>query len=190
VNKLVYLKVVVLVLALCGVVYVITHMSPTKVAAGMEQVGLNPAPVGAPPSAPAAATAVETAGGVAGPTASVNICPTRVHAIVWPDGRKLQEASGGMKARWQSYNLTPEDVGSMDIEKWLSLHCQVSVTDHAASASMKPYVTFEYIDGKKEALDRSDDGVYRFAGKTFVSPDLDQAFADLIKVANLEPRGP
>ncbi len=188
-NKLVYLKVVVLVLALCGVVYVITQMSPAKMAAGMEQVGLAPAsPVGAPPSAPVASVA--SAAGTAGAATSVNLCRTRVHAIVWPDGRKLQEVTSGMKARWQAYNLTPEDVGSMDIEKWLSLHCEVAVSDHAASASSKPYVTIEYIDGSKEALDRSDDGVYRFAGKTFVSPALDQAFADLIKVANLEPRGP
>ncbi len=148
----------------------INNMTPEKVSQGMEQVGL--APAGAPES--------------------VNLCRTRVHAIIWPDGRKIQEARDQMKAHWQAYNLNPEDIGSMDVEKWLSLHCEVPGVSREPSAAhpTKAFVTFEYIDGGRENLDRSDDGVYRFAGRTFASPVLDKAFEDLIKLANLHPLGP
>lgn len=186
-NKLIYLKVFVLVVALGAVVYVITHMSPDKVAQSMSQVGLAPAPAVAPPSS---APLPGTAGVVAAATETINLCKTRVHAIVWPDGRKIQEARDGMKARWQAYNLNPEDIGSMDVEKWLSLHCEVAANEHPGAAAFAPYVTFEYIDGSHEALERSADGVYRFAGRTFASPALDQAFKDLIQLANLQPMGP
>ena len=176
-NKLVYLKVLVLLAALCGVIYVINHMSAEKVSQGMEKVGIA-VPAATPGSAPTGE--------------SVTLCRTRVHAIIWPDGRKIEEARDGMKARWQAYNLTPQDIGSMDIEKWLSLHCEVAaVARDASSASQaKPFVSFEYIDKGRENLDRSADGVYRFAGRSFTSPDLDTAFADLIKLANLQPTGP
>jgi hypothetical protein len=170
VNKLVYFKVFVLLAALGGVIYIITHLTPAKVSEGMAQAGL---------SEPAQAGAEK-----------INLCRTRVHAIVWPDGRKIQEARDGLKARWQAYNLNPEDIGSMDVEKWLSLHCEVPGVARDASLPTKAFVTIEYIDGGRENLDRADDGVYRFAGRTFVSPELDKAFEDLIKLANLEPLGP
>ena len=174
--------------ALVAVVYVITHMSPDKVSVGLEQVGLAPAPGGPPSAAPAPIPD--------GPL-KVNLCKTRVHAILWPDGRKIQEASGGMKARWQAYNLTAADIGSMDVEKWLSLHCEVAASappagssSAQAAAMLKPWVTFEYIDGSRSVLERAPSGAFRFDGRSFVSPALDQAFADLIKLASLEPTGP
>jgi hypothetical protein len=177
VNKLVILKVLVLVAALCGVIYVISHMTPDKVSQGMQQVGLAP-------------TAAPSTGD------SVNLCRTRVRAIIWQDGRKIKEAQDGMKAHWQAFNLTAQDIGSMDVEKWLSLHCEVAVVARDASSdsnpasATKPFVTFEYIDKGRENLDRSANGLYRFAGRTFASPDLDKAFEDLIKLANLQPTGP
>jgi hypothetical protein len=186
VNKLVYFKVLVLIVALAAVIYVITHMSPEKMSAGMEQVGL--APAGAP-----ASSAPKAQGGA---NETINLCKTRVHAIVWPDGRKIQEDRSGLKARWQAFNPGPWEIGSMDVEKWLSLHCEVAATARdavasaSASADYKPFVTIEYIDGTHEALDRSADGSYRFAGQTFVSKDLDSAITDLISLANLEPSGP
>lgn len=174
-GKLVYLKVIVLIAALAAVVYVITHMSPARVAAGMNSVGLE-------------------AGGAPTAETSVNLCPTRVHAIVWPDGRKIQELPGGMKAKWQAYNLDPVDIGSMDMEKWLSLHCavQATVTPVPTGAAFAPYAVFNYIDGTKQTLTRTPDGLFRIEEKqlAFKSPDLDRAFADLISLANLTPTGP
>ena len=168
-----YLKVLVLGVALVAVIYVMTHMTPEKVSKGFEQAGLAAAPV------------------AAGSDARLNICPTRVHGIVWPDGRKIQEVSGAVKAKWQAYNLDPVDIGSMDVEKWLSLHCQVTVANRDAAASeLKPYLTFDYIDGTHEALDKATDGLYRFKGRTFDSPDLTTAISDLTSLANLQPQGP
>ena len=173
-SKLAYLKVLVLIAALAMVFYVITHMTPDKVAAGMEKVGL-------------------PAGGVAatGANEQINLCRTRIHAIIWPDGRKIQEFKDGMKLKWQAYNLDPSDIGYMDMEKWLSLHCEVAASARDASASVfRPLVTIEYIDGTKEELALAEGGVYRFETKTFVSPDLEKAISDLISLANLRPQGP
>jgi hypothetical protein len=181
VNKLLYLKVFVMVAALAGVIYVMTHLSPDKVETSLKDVGLTPPAQQAAPGASAEANG------------KVNLCQTRVHAIVWPDGRKIQEASGGLKAKWQAYNLNPVDIGSMDVEKWLSLHCEVAVRDADASASAAvfgPYVTFSYIDGTQENLERAPDGAYRFKTKTFTSDDLTKAMSDLVSLANLEPLGP
>ncbi len=179
-NKFIYLKVLILVAALAIVFYIMTHMSPGKVEAGMANVGL--------PEAGGAATPLRSAGSE---SEQINLCHTRIQAIIWPDGRKVQEFKDGMKLKWQAYNLDPSDIGYMDMEKWLSLHCEVAASARDASASaFKPFVTIDYIDGTKEELARANGGVYRFGGKTFVSPDLEKAISDLISLANLRPQGP
>jgi hypothetical protein len=164
-TKLIYLKILVLVAAL-------------------EKVGLDAGSAGAAPNAAKAPSGSNSG-------EQVNLCRTRIHAIIWPDGRKIQEFESGMKLRWQAYNLDPTDIGYMDMEKWLSLHCEVAASARDASASVfKTFVTIVYIDGTKEELGLAGDGTYRFAGQTFASPDLVKAISDLISLANLQPQGP
>lgn len=178
-NKLVYLKVLVLVVALGGIVYVITHLNAGKMQAGLDQMGLSQ------PGTTAAAPVAE------GEEVKINLCPNRVHAIVWPDGRKIQETTTGLKRKWQAYNLDPVDMGYMDMEKWLSLHCEIQASPlKTADVAFGPLLTIEYIDGSREAMQRSPEGLYRFTATTFDSPDLTQALEDLVVIANLKPLGP
>lgn len=179
-GRLLYFKIFVLIAALIGIFYVINHLTPEKVATGLEQAGLEQPRSSGAAAAPAASAE------------SLDLCRTRVHAIVWPDGRKIQELKDGLKLKWQASNLTPVDIGYMDMEKWLSLHCAVQVTpvQAAVSESFAPLVKFEYIDQTHEDLLRSPSGTYKFGPKTFTSPELETALADLVTLANLNPRGP
>lgn len=185
-TKLIYLKIFVLVAALGMVFYIITHMSPEKVETSLQQVGLQTGGV------PATVAGRAPIGVPASSNESINLCRTRIQALVWPDGRKIQEFKDGMKLKWQAFNLDPADFGTMEMEKWLSLHCEVatSAPSDASASSFTPYIKIEYIDGTKEVLARSVSGDYRFSGKTFASPDLDKAVSDLISLANLQPTGP
>ncbi len=190
-SKLLYFKVVVLTLALVGVFYVLREMSPAKVESGLETVGLVPvgaAPTGVTPSVGNSAQAIKAR---RVNSEDIQLCRTRVSAVVWPDGRKIQELQSGMKLKWQAFNLSAQDIGYMEIEKWFSLHCSTPATlRDEGTASFAPFVQFEYIDGTHEKLLKSQNGLYQFHGKIFDSAELTQAFADLIKVAHLEPNGP
>ena len=185
-NKFTYLKILVLIAALFGIFYVINHLSEQKVAAGMQQIGI------APVAAPGAPPAVPTSAPVAGSSDNINLCPTRIRAIVWPDGRKLQETSEGLKRKWQAFNLTPVDIGYMDVEKWLSLHCSVPVDSDRLNPDdqLAPLLTIEYIDGSKEILSSTNTGHYRLGQRSFASSELTSALADLVRMAGLLPKGP
>ena len=185
-SKLLYLKVLMMVIALIAIFYLITNMTPDKVAQSMSNIGVASPEAGAPAKEASRAAKAE----------QINLCPTRVHAIVWPDGRKIQEAKSGLKMKWQAFNLNPVDLGYMDVEKWLSLHCEVSGTLRSPDEGEKfaPLVTIEYIDGTVGALSRAKGDHYGFAGtsgpKSFESPDLTKALDDLITLAQLQPLGP
>ncbi len=181
-SKLLYLKVIVLGIALIMIFYVIRHLSPDHVNASLQQIGIAPPATGVavPPPVPL----------------KIELCRTRVSAIVWPDGRKVQELKDGLKMRWQAFNLNAEDIGYMDVEKWFSLHCSTNAAAHLVSQTTYPdpsnlFVTFEYVDGTHEQLMRSKSGAFFiFAGQAFESPELAAAFADLETLAHLKSQGP
>jgi hypothetical protein len=179
-------KVLLLVLMLTGVVFAMRSMNEQSAAKFFGALG------------------IETAGNHGGGDSAsrmlgtgeskFNVCKTRVRAVVWPDGRKVEESRQDLRARWMAVDPTPREIGSLDVEKWFSRHCEIVIRESEASAAVKEgfsnFVTFEFIDGTKTDFQRSEAGVIRAGERQFFSDDFDAAVAELAGIAQLQPVGP
>lgn len=119
------------------------------------------------------------------------LCMTRIHAIRFPDGRAVVEVKRGLKLDW-----TAEEDGKtrslayMDVEKWLSLHCQFIArpasepTDEEITPQTEPqpFVDIEFIDKTKWQISRSGDVLFT------VSDPKDRFYSDDLKAALNELR--
>lgn len=185
----VILKVAILLVMLLIVVSIMRNMNEQSAAKLFSNLGIDP-------------KASSAGGGTSAPEqplganqSNFNICKTRVHAVVWPDGRRIEESREQIKAHWLAVDPTPREIGSLDVEKWFSRHCQIAIVEDEASRAARDgfnnFVTFEFIDGTKADFQRTESGVFRAEGdRQFRSDDFDKAIAELIGLAQLQPVGP
>ena len=164
-RSMLIFKLVVLVAALVGVLYLIRHLNEESVAKGFQAIGIEPAP----PMKPG--------------ESRFNLCRTRVKALVWPDGRKIEQSEREMKATWMAFDSgaalgavsSAREMNPLEVEKWLSLHCQVTVSRHER-APLEPFVDFltlQFIDGTSMRIRRSQNWMFVIDGvESFSSPDL------------------
>lgn len=181
-RSLLIFKVVVLVGALFGVLYLIRHLNEETVAKGLEAVGVE-AGGASSPGFKAANRALKSG------ESQYNLCRTRVKSVVWPDGRKIEEAQDGMKTKWVAFDPAARDIGFLDIEKWFSVHCQivVAISPGAPTAPLTNVVTFEFIDGTSLDIKRGQNGLFDTADSVFASDDLKQALGELATMARFQP---
>ena len=112
----------------------------------------------------------------------IAICPTRIHSVNWADGRRIEETESGLKLRWMGYTPDQRELTYLEVERWLSQHCQVvaqplPLNEHEKLA---PYLTIHYIDGTKLEIDRLGDDLFRFGVKgTYRSKDFIDAIHQL-----------
>ena len=180
-KYLAYAKVLVLVVVLVFVVRIMNSTSPGSISRMMATLGIDvggaASPGLHPSSGPESANAVP-----------LNLCPTRIHAISWSDGRVIEEAKDGMKSNWLAGEPAPHEIGALEMEKWLSRHCQVRVEPQTVksgeSVTFRPLLKVEYVDHASQQLFRSDSGIYRFGEQVFTSLDLNRAVGELTQVAN------
>lgn len=180
----VILKVAILLLMLVGVVYAMRSMSEQSVAKFFAALGIE-AGSGQPGSVDATMAGDE----------KFNICKTRVRAVVWPDGRRIEESREHVRAVWLAVDPNPREIGSLDVEKWFSRHCVILVREDEATRTAQDgfnnFLTFEFIDGTRFDFQRTDGGIFRVSGgRQFRSEEFDAAVTELVGLAQLQPVGP
>ena len=180
----VILKLVLLVMMLVGVVWATRSMNEQSAAKFFAAFGAPGATSGSEPKAVALGAG----------DSKYNVCKTRVRAVVWPDGRRIEESKTDIRARWMAVDPQSREINGLDVEKWFSRHCEIVVRESGdaktATDGFGNYVTFEFIDGTKTDFLRNEKGVIRADERQFVSPDFDAAVAELVSLAQLQPVGP
>lgn len=185
-GKLVYLKVLILCAALGMIIYLISNLSPEKVNESLAAIGAAPGTSDAPGLQPWTRNV--------GPGEErFNLCRTRVHSVIWPDGKKIEEKKQGLKLTWEAHSPNVRELPYLGIEKWFSRHCQIVVAKLASKDALtggvgqppafKAFLTLVFIDGTTTEIQRTADGTFAFGAEIFKSADLDEAIVELSQIA-------
>ncbi len=179
-KSLFYLKIIVMVGMLIGIIYSIRSMNAGKVQTAFEALGIQSGNH-QNPGFQAANRPLQPG------EENFNLCQTRVHAIAWSPERKVEEERDGLKLRWMAFDPQPRELNYMAIEKWLSAHCQVAVMPiPSPTVGYRPLITIQYIDGKDLKIEIGTDGTYLAQlekPKVFSSQDLTDALKELEGIA-------
>lgn len=165
------------------------NLNPEKVQTAFQALGIEPGAPGQPGLQPGGAPLAQG-------EIRRSLCLTRIHAIRFPDGKAVVEVKNGMKLDWTAEESgKSRSVGYLDIEKWLSRHCQFVAKPISAAEEPdlvpqnepKPYVTVEFIDKSRWEIHRSGEVLFTVSDPTdrFLSPDLDSALEELKVLAGL-----
>lgn len=184
-----YFKILFLLLALMGTFFAMRNLNHEKVQTAFQALGIEPGAPGQPGLQPGGAPLAEG-------ESRRTLCLTRVHAIRFPDGKAVVEVKNGMKLDWTAEESgKSRSLGYLDIEKWLSRHCQFVVKpilpadepDLVPQNEPKPYVTIEFIDKSRWEIHRAGEVLFTVSDPTdrFLSPDLDLALEELKVLAGL-----
>lgn len=180
------LKIAFMILALVMVVGVIRGLNSQNMEKAFESLGLSPGNAESPgiqPGSRALQPGEERFG----------LCRTRIVAITWPDGRKIEERKDGLKLTWTAADPANREVSYLDVEKWLSRHCQVIVraADPGSLGAMTPLaggpILIKYVDGNQSKLEAFPGDIFRFDGRVMKSTDLMESLIELQKIAQFNP---
>jgi hypothetical protein len=130
-----------------------------------------------------------------------NLCRTRIIGAQWPNGNRVEEAKDGLKLKWMADDPEPREISSIEVEKWLSRHCQVIVKaiDPAklasdgevekASAKGDPNIghyLVRYVDGTDLKISTANGVIFKIGDKAVESTDLHDALAELRETVQLK----
>lgn len=184
-----YIKVLVLIAALAGVMYAIANMNPETVSKAFQAFGIDPGTSQSPGLQPGGRP-------VGAGEKRYNICPTRIHAVAWPDGRVVEELRKGLDLKWTSRKEVgaTTELSYLEVEKWLSRHCQIVIKPIEMpqdEIAMRPLINITYIDEKKAAVSADPDGRIRWVGPSsetewFESDDLLEALKELERLGQFQ----
>jgi hypothetical protein len=184
------IKIFILCSLLAAVLYGISHLDKSDVERAFGALGIEPGAETSPGLQPSNRMLAQG-------ERRMNLCRTRVHAIIWPDGRRIEEQSRGLKMSWAA--VLPDgasgqvvELNYLEIEKWFSLHCQIVVareSDHAMqsgaaqSGLAQPYLKLEFVDAGITEILREGEDTYRIGNRSFVSRDLTLAVSEIKTLA-------
>jgi hypothetical protein len=100
-----------------------------------------------------------------------NICRTRIVSFAWSPERRIEEKKEGLKLIWLAYSPDAREIGTIEVEKWLSLHCQIRIKpiDGVIESESSPKeLTLSYVDGSKAVI-------RRYAGARYDLRELGEA---------------
>ena len=181
-------KIAFLLLALVGVLFMIRSMTPESVQKAFLALGIEPSAPGQAGFQPAGR---ELEDGEERRT----LCRTRLKAVRYADGRAVEELKKGLKGDWVAWEegkKEPRSIGYLDVEKWLSQHCQFIVSEPLDKPPGPAVaITFEFIDGTSWKLEQSGASFLPVlpvdpkseARTPFYSPDLASALKELRELA-------
>jgi hypothetical protein len=120
-----------------------------------------------------------------------NICRNRIHAIDFEGGNKVEEFKEGLKLRWLAFqDGQPRELGYLEVEKWLSSHCQIVVKPatekEIETISARQALTIRYIDRSELPIERIGGLYFRIEGKLFQSKDFADAIEELRQLAQFK----
>lgn len=107
----------------------------------------------------------------------VDLCPTRVTAIEFPDQVSIQQDG----LYWyRKANGRFEEIDPIAVEKWFAQYCRLNVSalGDAGDTSLAPVATLAYVSGPPQILGTTGE-LLSFMGKTFKSDSLKAALSDL-----------
>jgi len=174
-------------LTLVLVIAIMRGMTPDKVENFFAALGIEPGTAQSPGLQPGSRPLAEG-------EERFNICRTRIHSITWPSGRRVEEFREGLKLRWTAVDPQPREIGYMEVEKWLSSHCQVIVRplNEAPEVAGKPSeIVIRFVDNTSATIRNLGGAVYDlkdFGEERLVeSPDLQEALLELQRIAQFDP---
>lgn len=163
--------------------FAMKNLNQEKVQAAFQALGIEPGASGQPGLQPGGSPLAEG-------EVRRSLCLTRVHAIRFPTGQAVVEVKNGLKLDWTAEESgKTRSIGYLDIEKWLSRHCQFvakpvskdEVPEPEPSNEPRPFVVVEFIDKTRWEIHRSGDILFAVSNTEdrFRSPDLESALEEL-----------
>lgn len=188
---LIALKLLALTVTLAFVIWAMKSLNAESVSRFLTSVGIEPG---------AHAPSLQPGNKAEHEGERLNLCRTRVRALIWPDGRRIEEEINGLDMSWKAHDPAEREVSYLEMEKWLSQHCQVTVQPRelaqGETLEFNDHLTVRFIDGVEAVIQLAQvDGTYRIDGKIFRSDDLRAALSELRQIAQFkdpaqEPKAP
>ena len=178
-------------LALILIIWSSTGLSVDKINAAFHALGIEPGAAGSPGLQP---------GGLPLQPGEERrtLCRTRIASFHFPEGRSIVEEKRGPRLEWLSEELQTvagseptllrRELSYMEMEKWLSRHCQYVVKpgdgSEASGLAIAPLVRVVFVDKSEINFGRAGEWVGEmeqgaFKGGRFKSPDLLSALDEL-----------
>lgn len=178
-RALVYFKIAALVVLLAGVSCVIRKVNPDSTTRFLAALGIEPGTVESP--------GLQSGGGTRwepGMT-RMSLCPTRIHAISWLDGKEVRETREGLKSKWMVFDPRPREIGYLEMEKWLSRHCQIVVesTTKPPATQFESFMIIRYVDGSELHIKHGGTVLFLFGNQAYLSEDFRSALDEITAIA-------
>ena len=103
----------------------------------------------------------------------------------WSNGKEIRETREGLKSKWMAFDPQPHEIGYLEMEKWLSRHCQIIVepTTQPPAAQFKSFMTIRYIDGSELHIKRGSATLFLFGDQAYLSEDFRSALDEIAAIA-------
>lgn len=177
-----------MVLALAGVLWSMRSLNTQNIEKAFDALGLQAGGAGSP--------GFQAAGQILSPGEErFNICRTRITAIEFGSQRRIEESNAGLKVTWKAVDPRMREISTLDVEKWLTGHCQIvikpalGVAGDLGEGNLKPIgsVEFKFVDGTKLSVQRLGEQRFKIESRVFESPDLQMALLELQQNAQFQP---
>lgn len=126
-------------------------------------------------------------GSAPGDADHLNLCPTRIHSIEWGSGVRVEERQDGLRGSWRLTKPEDRELSYLDIEKWLSRHCEITLEplEAAPDVGYTALWTIEYVDGQRGRLEGAGADRFRWNGRLIRSRELSEGITELAEIAGL-----
>ncbi len=118
-------------------------------------------------------------------SSSYRLCETRIHSLRWKDGFRIEESKEDMKMKWLAYGTEarePRELSYLEVEKWLSQNCSITVGTSAAAAAgleFAPFVTIQFVNQNLKTVYRAGSNLFQIDGQVLRSSQLEHALENL-----------
>jgi hypothetical protein len=179
-RQFILLQISFLLLLLIGVVFTMKKITPENMQTFFATMGADTSSVGGGSTVKAAHVAPAPA-----VSEAYNLCKTRISSFRWFNDFRIEESKDSFKGKWMAYDPAPSELNYLEMEKWLSQHCEVPVqksAEQVPASDFHPFVTIRYIDGSSFLIETAGPGRFRMDGQIYRSDELMSAFRELMRV--------
>jgi hypothetical protein len=121
--------------------------------------------------------------GIFDDVAVFNLCETRIHAMTFPDGKKIEEQNG----KWIATDPKPHEMTYLDVEKWLGANCKFRVgVVKDPPKHLSSVVLIEFVNTEKRVITGGPGAIFSGGKQAFHSPEFERALQDLRRLAQFD----